>query len=276
MTETKWENPNAFFLTIRCMEKRYADSFIDHGCLKFNTPRSWEEYAEEGRGDVYEGTLAFYSKTYPFQGLLKDKYSGAYQYKLSERILLKNHRDMNLPCLCFYTAKLSDFVVPSKEGVQKINSEIAGKYFRDFADHMTQEEAEKLAKEDPDKQPAMVVIQDFDKFFIRLKKKLLELGIKEEQILAQQVCYENFDKYGKIGSYMDFNMKRPYELFVKSDKFKHQNELRVIIDTDNPEQLKIFESPINIGNLSDIAKKSVGYHPAGIIVEGKADIKLTD
>lgn len=79
MTETKWENPNAFFLTIRCMEKRYADSFIDHGCLKFNTPRSWEEYAEEGRGDVYEGTLAFYSKTYPFQGLLKDKYSGAYQ-----------------------------------------------------------------------------------------------------------------------------------------------------------------------------------------------------
>lgn len=36
---------------------------------------------------------------------------------------------------------------------------------------MTQEEAEKLAKEDPDKQPAMVVIQDFDKFFIRLKEK---------------------------------------------------------------------------------------------------------
>ena len=38
----------------------------------------------------------------------------------------------------------------------------------------------------------------------------------------------------------------------------------------------MFENPIDIGNLSDIAIESVGYHPDGIIVEGKVGIEITD
>lgn len=75
---------------------------------------------------------------------------------------------------------------------------------------------------------------------------------------------------------MNFKRELPKELFVKSDEFSYQSELRIIINTDAPKQLKMFENPIDIGNLSDIAIESVGYHPDGIIVEGKVGIEITD
>ena len=62
MDENRWKNPNSFFLALRCMEKQYADTFISHGRLKFNTPKVWEEWSKKGRGDIYEGTLAFCNK----------------------------------------------------------------------------------------------------------------------------------------------------------------------------------------------------------------------
>lgn len=274
MKGSTWKDPNLSLLTIRCMEKQYADTFISRGCLKFNTPKFWEEWAEKGRGDVYEGALAFYSRQYPtqYEGL-KYKYPNAYQYELEKRILLKDKRDMNLPCLCFYTSTLKNYAVPSEEGKKKISTIIDGRYFKDFADNKTVEEIARLPLEE---QPAMVLIQDFDEFLKRLKSALIDHGLKEDEILVQLVEYIDHSTFGGDDSWMDFNTKSPKELFVKSKDFSYQNELRIVIDTDDPVQLKLFENPIDIGNLSDIAVESVGYHPEGVILGATANIQMTD
>lgn len=57
-----WMNPNDNILRIRLTEMQYAKAFIERGNIKFSTPESWVKYAEshgDGRGDAYEGTLAF-------------------------------------------------------------------------------------------------------------------------------------------------------------------------------------------------------------------------
>lgn len=274
MTETKWKNPNSFFLALRCMEKQYADTFISHGRLKFNTPKVWEEWSKKGRGDIYEGTLAFCNKRDSLHyEQLKNEYPEAYQYDIGNRVLLKDQRDMNLPCLCLGTVKQKTFTIPTEPGIQKISAIIEGQYFKDFADNLTVEEVAKLPLEN---QPALVAIRDFDEFLERLKRKLTSMGLQESQILVQHISYMNFSAYGGDDSWMDFKRELPKELFVKSDEFSYQSELRIIINTDNPAQLKMFENPIDIGKLSDIAIESVGYHPDGIIVEGKVGIEITD
>ena len=58
-----WAKPDEFSLTMRCTEVKYADSFLEKGEIKFNTPQSWVNRAielGEGRGDKFEGTIAIY------------------------------------------------------------------------------------------------------------------------------------------------------------------------------------------------------------------------
>ena len=58
----EWARPNDFFVACRLTSSKYADSFLDTGSIKFNTPQSWIDYSKkygDGRGDGYEGTLAF-------------------------------------------------------------------------------------------------------------------------------------------------------------------------------------------------------------------------
>lgn len=274
MEEFSWGNPNVVLLTLRCMEKRFSENFIKYGRLKFNTPKVWEEWLKKGRGDTYEGTLAFCSKKNPSQcDVLSKKYPSAYRYETDGRVLLKDQRDMNLPCLCFFTLKQKNFKVPTREGFQKLSTTIEGRYFQDCADNMTEDEIAALPEKN---KPSMVVIQDFDEFLRRLKKELVKRGLNEDQIIVRHISYIDFSMFGTDEEWRDFNRSAPEELFVKSEEFSYQNELRILINTDDPNQLKIFEDTIDIGNLADIARETEGYHKEGITVECKVNICFTE
>ncbi|WP_146746509.1 hypothetical protein [Faecalibacterium prausnitzii] len=265
MCNSSWKNPNDLILVLRCTTLEFAKDLVNLGQIKFSTPKSWEQYGKQGRGDIYEGTLAYSSKFYPSQyEKLIAKYSNTCTYELPNRILIKNRRDMQLPCICFYGLKTDAFPPPQNEGRNRISTYIDAKYFRDFADNASPAE---IAALPPKKQPAIAVIKDWAEFVRRLKAKLNSIGVPDECILVSPVQYFDFTPYSTDDSWVDLNCTPPKELFVKSKQdFEYQNELRIVIDTDDPTILDLLSNPIEIGNLSDIAAVAEGYHPEGIEV----------
>lgn len=265
MCNSSWKNPNDLILVLRCTTLEFAKDLVNLGQIKFSTPKSWEQYGKQGRGDIYERTLAYSSKFYPSQyEKLIAKYSNTCTYELPNRILIKNRRDMQLPCICFYGLKTDAFPPPQNEGRNRISTYIDAKYFRDFADNASPAE---IAALPPKKQPAIAVIKDWAEFVRRLKAKLNSIGVPDECILVSPVQYFDFTPYSTDDSWVDLNCTPPKELFVKSKQdFEYQNELRIVIDTDDPTILDLLSNPIEIGNLSDIAAVAEGYHPEGIEV----------
>lgn len=275
-------NPNDNILRIRLTEMQYAEAFIDRGCIKFSTPESWVKYAEmygDGRGDVYEGTLAF-CHVHDIENVieLRRKYSpstildpNARQLTPkphNQRVLFKDKRSMQLPCYCLYMMRVDSFPVPSEAGKQYLRTIIPGSYFKDFVDNKSKDEVKNL----PDKnQPALILIKDFECFLNRLKKKLFCMGVQENEILINYIHYFDFEEFGQI-AWHDFRQKYPHELFVKNSRFKDQSEGRIIINTDNPDIMKALSEPIDLGNMSDIAQIIQGYYPEGLGVEVTASI----
>lgn len=123
MCNSSWKNPNDLILVLRCTTLEFAKDLVNLGQIKFSTPKSWEQYGKQGRGDIYEGTLAYSSKFYPSQyEKLIAKYSNTCTYELPNRILIKNRRDMQLPCICFYGLKTDAFPPPQNEGRNRIST----------------------------------------------------------------------------------------------------------------------------------------------------------
>lgn len=279
-----WANPNTNVLRIRLTEAQYADDFIERGCIKFGTPESWVKYAElygDGRGDAYEGTLAFcHFLDYERAIELEEKYSPSHILNVNsralvkklykQRLLFKDRRSMQLPCYCLYLMKVSAFTPLDKPGKQQLRTSIPGSYFRDFVDNKSDDEIRKLPAQN---QPALIIIENFDIFLIRLKEKLFSLGVKENEILTSYVEYKNFEEYGEEG-WFDFGQKYPKELFIKKERFMEQSEGRIIINTSNIDILKRLCTPIELGNMSDIAQVIYGYYPEGIDVEITASVFL--
>lgn len=57
MCNSSWKNPNDLILVLRCTTLEFAKDLVNLGQIKFSTPKSWEQYGKQGRGDIYEGTL---------------------------------------------------------------------------------------------------------------------------------------------------------------------------------------------------------------------------
>ena len=281
-----WANPNHNILRIRLTEKKYADAFMKRGCIKFNTPESWEKYEKAngaGRGDAYEGTLGFchyldikkaseLDKKYSLSTNSKTHSREVIKKKYNQRILFKDKRSMNLPCFCLYMIKVDSFFPPKKAGVRYLKMSIPGSYFKDFVDNKTEDEIKKLPKES---QPALIVINDFEKFITRLKKKLYNLGVQENEILIDYIKYLNFEKYGSNG-WIDFGTEFPKELFIKNLRFENQREGRIIVNTNKKNILDTLSKPIDLGAMSDIATMVSGYYPEGLEAQVKALINYKE
>ncbi len=272
-----WMNPNDNILRIRLTEMQYAEAFIERGNIKFSTPESWVKYAEshgDGRGDAYEGTLAFcHCLDYERFLELEQKYSPTTilnpnareltKKVYKQRVLFKDKRSMQLPCFCLYVMKVSSFTPPEKAGKQRLRTSIPGSYFKDFVENKSEDEVSKLPQPE---QPALIVIENFEVFLSRLKNKLFSLGVHEDEILVSYTSYFDFEEYGEIGWY-DFQQKYPNELFVKNSRFVDQSEGRIIIKTKKSDVIEALSKPIDLGNMSDIAKIIPGYFPEGIDIE---------
>lgn len=269
MSTNFWNEPDRIVIALRCTSIKYAKAMIESGQLKFSTPKSWEKNTIQGRGDIYEGTLAFVSKDYPEQFNEISHYEDTYTVEMPRRILIKNKKDMELPCFCLYALNLGSFSTPDSEGKCRLKANIDKRYFQNIADNMSKTEIEAQPYED---RPAIVVIKDLDAFLEKLKIKLISLGVSEDQILIRTINYNtSFDKYASDDNWMDLNVKLPMELFEKRREFEYQKELRVVVNTGDAAIKSLLKSPIEIGNLSDIAVMCEGYQEEGILVEATFD-----
>lgn len=178
MNNSEWGNPNDFFMTFRCMKRKYARPFFKNGRIKFSTPASWVEYARQhgtGRGDHFEGSFATFNSldldsAIPLFKKYSRKYPDIVSMTIGSRCYLKRKRDMELPCLCMYYLKNKNFPCPDVEGIHELERTIPASYFRDFADNLPPEAIERLPEDD---RPAIVMISDYPEFKRRLIEKLL-------------------------------------------------------------------------------------------------------
>lgn len=60
MCNSSWKNPNDLILVLRCTTLEFAKDLVNLGQIKFSTPKSWEQYGKQGRGDIYEGKASSY------------------------------------------------------------------------------------------------------------------------------------------------------------------------------------------------------------------------
>lgn len=197
MNNSEWGNPNDFFMTFRCMKRKYARPFFKNGRIKFSTPASWVEYARQhgtGRGDHFEGSFATFNSldldsAIPLFKKYSRKYPDIVSMTIGSRCYLKRKRDMELPCLCMYYLKNKNFPCPDVEGIHELERTIPASYFRDFADNLPPEAIERLPEDD---RPAIVMISDYPEFKRRLIEKLLELGVYKEEFFECNVNYLRF------------------------------------------------------------------------------------
>lgn len=274
MSENCWAAPNNFLMVLRCTKMQYARSFLKNGQIKFSTPASWVKYAEEygdGRGDRLEGTMATFNILDINNALpILNKYSHYTDLlivPIGNRIYLKRKRDMQLPCFCLYYLKNRMFPYPEKVGIQELKTSIPYSYFRDFADNMSPEEIKKLPE---DEKPVVIMIENYHEFKKRLVRKLLEIGLHEDEIIETAVHYCDFSQKG------DFGQNSPMELAIKNVRFENQSEGRFIINTDNQQILQLLDSPIEIGPLNDICAVCDSYFYNGINVVLTVDIERTN
>lgn len=277
-----WINPNENVLRIRMTEARFADDFIKYGRIKFSTPQSWIDYSKkhgDGRGDFYEGTLAFchmydieeiveLDKKYDSDNILSANKRPLAKSLYNTRLLYKDERALSLPCYCLYILRIDAFSNPKGIGKQKLTASIDGSYFRDFVDNQTVSQVE--ARPEGQK-PALIIISDFGSFKKRLIETLSGIGVSESDILIQYVAYFDFDKYGDNGWY-DFQQQYPKELFIKNKRFDKQSEGRIIINNRKPEVLQRLQETIDLGCMDDIASVYKGYFPDGITIELSATV----
>ena len=113
----------------------------------------------------------------------------------------------------------------------------------------------------------MVVIHDIDRFIEKITDKLILLGLKKSEIMTHIIEYN--DK--NIPFYC--TRKPPNELKIKDNTFSHQQEGRIIINTDNTSILEYLQNnPIEVGSLNDISEKTDAYLHDGMMLEFTADV----
>lgn len=158
----EWAKPNNFSAVLRLTSSKYADLFLDTGSIKFNTPQSWIDYSKkygDGRGDGYEGTLAFCDsidvecitdliQKYESSGILNPNSRPLHKEICGKRLFLKDKRSLMLPCFCVYIMKNSLFSCPDCAGKHRVTADIPASYFRDFSDNALSDYISMLPLED--------------------------------------------------------------------------------------------------------------------------------
>ncbi len=243
-----WEDKNVFHELIRCTTIKHGEALLKYGSLKFNPAINWKKDDNLGRGDPLEGAFAAcYSSE-----LLKVRY---YETKYND-VTVENRgtltyffRDstMNLPCICFFAPKAKRFNFTNSKRTE-MTGIIDGQYFQDIFGSVDADTIE-------ENKPMVIFIARRYEFENRLKIALMKIGIKHNEILFEPIEYYNKMEPFYVNTVPeDHPSNKIAGLIAKNVQLSHQDEYRVIIDTANEDAKKaLLESPICIGNISDIA-----------------------
>ncbi|MFR0778768.1 MAG: hypothetical protein ACLSH8_04090 [Zhenhengia sp.] len=259
------------FFLMRCMPSSEVKDFIKTGAIQFSYPDRWVNL-DEGRGDYREGVYAFIQFDDVANAYrLGTKFNDVERFTKNGVVHCRRRSVMKLPTYCLYSFKAEQFAYPNKAGLHPVEASITDSYFKDF--HFSN-------SNDPMKS---VIIHKPDAFFDALKTSLINLGVKEEEILIQEVNYRplDFDSYSSKGyTWLEVPEPSPYELFSKdSNRFKIQEELRIVINTSDPRiihRLTDYPNPIFLGDMSSYSQSLEDYPLDGLVIKGTGVIVEKD
>lgn len=249
---------NKVFLLCRCTRRDYAEDMFYNGNLYFNYPINWigmGENGNEGQGDLYEGVY-----TNVVSDNTKRLRTDAETLSINGKLFLRSKSVVNnWPCLSFYS--ISELTEGRKEK-ESIVYDMAKDYIDSFSHGET---FQSMLQKPLQERMSMVIITETGKFFRKIRNFLGSHGLVELQdYFMQPVLYR---RKGKPFVYAS----RPLELFYKESQFKKQQELRIVLNPNNPKVLELLEDghKIPMGSIEDMAMlKTNFYNGATIKING--------
>lgn len=242
-------------LFLECLPNKYVDAFIGKGVIRFGLPSVWASINGDSRGDYREGVYAIKksTNTTDIQKMLSLRPNSTFQIKNGQTFYFSNDvRSMRTYCL--YGLNDKDLVKNNKRSQDHqyhLSGKVPKSYFHNLYPHISKEAYHSLSEEE---QPMLLMIHP-NKFYERLTKKLLSMGLTTNEFIFAPVNY--YDTNEEMLIY-----PMPYELFWKSNKYSEQHEIRVVITSLRPEIKYLFDSNnglIELGPMKDIATVSEYY-----------------
>lgn len=245
-------------LFLKCIDRKYASQFISNGTIRLSKPREWTKIKDSSRGDVYEGVYAkcpnkgFFDVKH-IQNLRKDSKS----FSCGDFSLFYSDSVLNMRTYCLYGLNDRD-LIQSKRRSQDHKFHGVGIvpkiYFKKLYPHVTKENYHSIPI---DNRPVLLIIQP-DVFYEKLMDFFNSYGMKyNTDFLFMPVNYYDYES-SSVFCVED----APLELFFKSSYYSEQNEIRLVITSDKPEIINIFEENdgvIHLGDMTDVASISEYY-----------------
>ncbi len=253
-SDKQTKSEKKFFQTLmlfRCTKREWAEQFCK-GEIYLGSPREWiqiEEDGNKGQGDLLEGVFLSVPESDDSELVqrMKDR-TDIESFSHNGFVFYRRKAVLDLRCLCLYG--LNDNVFHKEvdtEGRAHYRTNITRDYFSSFSHINSLEDYEHT---EPGEQSVVIVISNPKSFFDRIRLFLLSLGIKEDEIIISPVSY--IDRYQRT-----LNQNTPTELLQKDKAFENQCEIRIIINSKNPQYLEYIRShknKLHIGSIEDITE----------------------
>lgn len=229
------EIPKQTYLLIKCLGEEYAKDFIEKGAMRFAHPSEWCKPDKTSRYDSMEGVYASQiGCDSTWDATLKSLRKDVFTNKKKGFTFYKSNEVLSYRAYCLYGVNsnaMTTQVVRSQDHQYHQAGVVSKGYFNKLYPKVTKNNINTLASKD---KPAVLFLRP-DLFVAFVRTKLMEKGIKEEEIFISPV------------SYMDYFRKpcilgvAPKELFSKRTSYINQSEVRIVIDTRREEVSNLFD-----------------------------------
>ena len=257
------EIPEHTYWLLRCVEYEFAKAFIEKGSMRFRHPSEWCNPDGTSRWDRLEGAYASQRGFDPtLDGLLKAFRKDVCTETVGDFTFYKSNEVLSLRAHCLYGLNSNNM------HMQKVRSQdhkfhqsgvIKKEFFQELFPRVKEEDMDTLS---PKEKPVVLLIRP-DKFVDFVKTKLMEKGVRKEEIIIMPVSY--MDYYRKpfvIGC-------EPEELFSKHIDYSDQCEIRIVIDTRREEVASLFNEigVIELGRVDESIATLSEYYFKDMYVE---------
>ena len=238
--------PESTLLMLKCLEYKYAKAFMDTGAMRFATPSSWKPDGTT-RGDDLEGVYASQRGFDKDQdSFLKSLRKAPYSLCRDGFTFYKSKPIVEYRAYCLYGLNSDNLHMQTFRSqdhrFHKVGC-VKKEFFQKLYPDITKDTIDALG----DDRPAVLIITP-DKFCERVASKLIEKGLRKEEILIGPVFYtNNFRK-----PFIIFN--EPEELFSKDISYAEQSEIRIAVDTRRQEVRNMFDKTDGIIEIGPIDK----------------------
>lgn len=226
--------PERTYWLLRCIELEYAKAFIERGSMKFTNPIDWCKPDGTKRGDILEGIYASQrGDNRELDVFLKSLRNDVFTIDNEGFKFYKSREILSYRAHCLYGLNSSNVHMRDVRS-QDHRFHQVGRITKEYFRNLYKVNKEEIGRLEENKRPAVLLIRP-DVFVAFVKNKLVERGIKEEEIIIKPV------------SYIDY-YKKPFiiandseELFYKHIDYHEQSEIRIVVDTRRKEVRDLFD-----------------------------------